>query len=277
MSTMSAHILVRWTSEPKWDVYPIRSLRSADLQCRLNDDHKYAKEMTEPVDVQWKDDKYAPAFVLAVGTAAAMERKRTKLAQAAPAEVPTTQSTADLTEVSTTNKRKCNCSAAQDLEEAKQQVENLEGRLEAAKKKVKLLKDELNEARQLLDVPKLVRKLVKATSAPPAATVVAPQVDIGNGVLVPQSLLARIKASAGKQPTRYARDLLRAVFTAEELAGSSLHGKACNARKEVAAKKALDPQRLDAVLSFTCLEFGVSEKEISGSLSSMLSRGQVVK
>lgn len=67
MSTMSAHILVRWASEPKWDVYPIRSLRSADVQCRLNDDHKYAKEMTEPVDVQWKDDKYAPAFVLAVG------------------------------------------------------------------------------------------------------------------------------------------------------------------------------------------------------------------
>lgn len=33
-----------------------------------------------------------------------MERKRTKLAQAAPAEVPTTQSTADPTEVSTTNK-----------------------------------------------------------------------------------------------------------------------------------------------------------------------------
>lgn len=274
---MSAYILVRWANEPKWDVYPLRSLKSVDLQCRLTDDYRYANVMTEPVDVEWTDGKCASAFVLAVGTAAAMERKRTKLAQAAPAEVPLTECTADPTEDSTTDKRKCSCSAAQHLEEAVQQVEKLEGRLEAAKKKVKLLKEELKEARQLLDVPKLVRKLVKATSAPPAATVVAPQVDIGNGVLVPQSLLARIKASAGKQPTRYARDLLRAVFTAKELAGSSLHGKACNARKDVATKKALDPQRLDAVLSFTCSEFGVSEKEIAGSLSSMLSRGQVAK
>lgn len=50
----------------------------------------------------------------------------------------------------TFSQRKCNCSAAQDLEEAEQRVQNLEGRLEAAKKKVKLLKHELNEARQLL-------------------------------------------------------------------------------------------------------------------------------
>lgn len=82
--------------------------------------------------------------------------------------------------------------------------------------------------------------------------------DIGNGVLVPQSLLARIKASAGKQPTRYARDLLRAVFTVKELAGSSLHGKACNARKDVATKKALDPERLDAVLCKSIMQAPLS-------------------
>ncbi|KAH9366931.1 hypothetical protein HPB48_021415 [Haemaphysalis longicornis] len=126
-------------------------------------------------------------FKIAKGTAAAMERKRTKLAQAAPAEVPLTECTADPTEDSTTDK-----------------------------------------------------------------------VDIGNGVLVPQSLLARIKASAGKQPTRYARDLLRAVFTAKELAGSSLHGKACNARKDVATKKALDPERLDAVLCKSIMQAPLS-------------------
>lgn len=56
------------------------------------------------------------------------------------------------------------------------------------------------------------------------------QVGIGNGVLVPQILVTRIKSSAALQPTRFVRDRLRAFFTAEELAGSSLHGKTCNAQ-----------------------------------------------
>lgn len=273
---MAAHVLVRWPNDLKWDVYPLRSLRSAELQCQLNDNPRFAKELTEPVDVEWKDGEFASAFVLAVGTAVAMERKRTKLVQAAPSDL-TTECASEPQQVATADKHKCSCSAAQDLEEALELVKNLEGQLEAADKKIQRLKLERNEARQMLDVQKLLKKLMKATTAPPAATVVAPQVDIGNGVLVPGSLLARIKSSAAQQPTRFARDLLRAVFTAEELAGSSLHGKTCNAQKQAAQKKALDPRRLQAVLSFTCSEFKVAEKDISGSLSSMLARGQVAK
>lgn len=280
---MAAHVLVRWPNDAKWDVYPLRSVKSAELQCRLSDNPKSAKELKEPIEIEWEDGKVAAAFILAVGTAIAMERKRTKLVQAEglasarPMEVPRSEHPLEPVEVSTTDKRKCSCGGAQDLEDVLELVKSLEGKLEAAGQKIKRLKQERNEARQMLDVPKLVKKLVKATSAPPAATLMAPQVDIGDGVLVPQSLLARIKSSAALQPTRFARDLLRAVFTAEELAGSSLHGRTCNAQKQAAAKKALDPRRLQAVLSFTCSEFGVSEKEISGSLSSMLARGQVAK
>lgn len=69
--------------------------------------------------------------------------------------------------------------------------------------------------------------------------------DIGNSVLI---WLACLKLSAGKQPTKFARNLLRAVFTAKELAESSLYGKPCNVKKDMPAKKALDSARLEAVV-----------------------------
>ncbi|KAL1481089.1 hypothetical protein MTO96_050474 [Rhipicephalus appendiculatus] len=74
------------------------------------------------------------------------------------------------------------------------------------------------------------------------------KVDIGDGVLLDKKLLDRISLSTPTQPSKFARALLRAVFTAEELENSSLKGKACPANKDDPLKKALDKRRLDAVV-----------------------------
>ncbi|XP_077536626.1 uncharacterized protein LOC144148979 [Haemaphysalis longicornis] len=267
MSESRDHVLVKWKDDDKWDVYPIRNIKSVEKQCMIADDPRVIKEMAcETVEVMWKDGEFAPAYILATGTAAAMERKRRRVAMASPPET-------------TAPKRKCSCGKEGELEAAQEKISSLEQELEAAKGKVKRLKEEREEARALVDVKKLVKKLTKAAESKPSAVAAAPveKVDIGNNVLVDTQLLARLKLSAGKQPTKFARNLLRAVFTPEELAVSSLYGKPCNVKKDVPAKKALDSARLDAVVSYTCATFGCPPREISGSLSTMLARGQFTK
>lgn len=63
---MTVHVLVRWPNDAKWDVYPLRSLKSAELQCRLSDNPKCPRELKEPVEIEWEDGKVAAAFILAV-------------------------------------------------------------------------------------------------------------------------------------------------------------------------------------------------------------------
>ncbi|XP_077545557.1 uncharacterized protein LOC144158523 isoform X2 [Haemaphysalis longicornis] len=150
------------------------------------------------------------------GTAAAMERKRRRVAVAS---LPAT----------TAPKRKCSCGkedepaqAKSELETAREKVSALEQELEAAERKVKRYKEERDEARAMVDVQKLVKKLTKAVDAfsagPSAVAAPVQKVDIGNNVLVDTQLLAHLKLSARNQPTKFARNLLRAVFSPEELA-----------------------------------------------------------
>ncbi|KAL1443010.1 hypothetical protein MTO96_046138, partial [Rhipicephalus appendiculatus] len=73
-------------------------------------------------------------------------------------------------------------------------------------------------------------------------------VDIGDGVLLDKKLLDRISLSTPTQPSKFARALLQAVFTVEELENSSLKGKACPANKDAFVKKALEKTRLHAVV-----------------------------
>ncbi|KAG0445277.1 hypothetical protein HPB47_017438 [Ixodes persulcatus] len=82
------------------------------------------------------------------------------------------------------------------------------------------------------------------------AVVPSMKVDIGNGVLVEQGTLSGLK-SASNNATKYARHLLKTVFTRDELKGKSLRGKKSNAYKEAEVKEALDPVRLKAVLAPT--------------------------
>lgn len=74
------------------------------------------------------------------------------------------------------------------------------------------------------------------------------QVDIGGGVTVEAVLLERLDTYCKGQPTKYARHLLRSVFSMEELQGKSLSGKVSNANKGTERKEGLDPVRLNAVI-----------------------------
>ncbi|KAG0440995.1 hypothetical protein HPB47_016086, partial [Ixodes persulcatus] len=72
--------------------------------------------------------------------------------------------------------------------------------------------------------------------------------NIGNGVLVPSTLLATLNKNYASQPNKLARHLVRIVFTAEERRGKSLNGKACNARKDIPAKECIDKGKMDAII-----------------------------
>ncbi|XP_037523605.2 uncharacterized protein LOC119400644 [Rhipicephalus sanguineus] len=77
---MGDHVLVKWASEDKWDVYPVRNIKSQTVVCQLVDDPKYVTTLTnQTVQVLWQDDEYAPAYILGIGSQVAMERKRTRL------------------------------------------------------------------------------------------------------------------------------------------------------------------------------------------------------
>lgn len=73
------------------------------------------------------------------------------------------------------------------------------------------------------------------------------QVNIGGGVLVEKTLLERLHSHCNG-PTKFARHLLRGVFTLEEMRGKSLFGKGSNANKNAEVKEALDPVRVNAVI-----------------------------
>lgn len=276
------HVLVKWASEDKWDVYPVRNIKSQTVVCQLIDDPKCVSTLTnQAVQFLWKDDEYAPAYILGIGSQMAMERKRTRLVmdQVAPSS-------------SARPKRKCSCGMEQELLILRQELEDSRARigelateLDKERFKRKKIKDKYVEAKELLDIKKMASNLRKATSqltdslssaaSPAPAIVPAAQVDIGDGVLIDEKLLERITLSTQTQPSKFARALLRAAFTVEELENSSLKGKVCPANKDAPPKKALDKRRLDAVVSYTCSLYKVSIKEIRTSLASMLARRQV--
>lgn len=76
------------------------------------------------------------------------------------------------------------------------------------------------------------------------------QVDIGGGTLIDKSVLEQLSRAcdSGSGPGKFARALLRHVFTDAELRGKSLFGgKGCH-RGEAVQKEALDTVRVEAVI-----------------------------
>ncbi|KAH7943925.1 hypothetical protein HPB52_013174 [Rhipicephalus sanguineus] len=172
---MGDHVLLKWASEDKWDVYPVRNIKSQTVVCQLVDDPKYVTMLTnQTVQVLWQDDEYAAAYILGI--------------------------------------------------DIKKMAKNLR-----------------KATSQLADA-------VSSVASPAPVTVPAAQVDIGDGVLLDKKLLERISLSTPTQPSKFARALLRAVFTVEELENSSLKGKVCPANNDAPPKKALDKRSLDAVV-----------------------------
>lgn len=84
------------------------------------------------------------------------------------------------------------------------------------------------------------------------------QVDIGEGVLIDKTVLNRLRAHCRGAPAKFARNLLRHLFTNEELQGKSLFGKGSNVRKDVPPKEALDPVRVNAIIGMYISHMGSS-------------------
>ncbi|KAL1445256.1 hypothetical protein MTO96_045121, partial [Rhipicephalus appendiculatus] len=83
-------------------------------------------------------------------------------------------------------------------------------------------------------------------AAEPESTVAASRedVDIGGGVLVENQVVAQLTSGCSAGPGKFARALLRHVFSEEELAGHSLFG----GKHAKGAREALDPTRVNAVI-----------------------------
>ncbi|KAM7291915.1 uncharacterized protein ISCGN_025213 [Ixodes scapularis] len=75
------------------------------------------------------------------------------------------------------------------------------------------------------------------------------QENIGNRVMVPATLLATINKTYGSQPNKFARHMVRIVFTVEERRGKSLNEKACNARKDIPVKQCIDREKMNAIIT----------------------------
>ncbi|XP_049517510.1 uncharacterized protein LOC125943141 [Dermacentor silvarum] len=151
----------------------------------------------------------------------------------------------------------------------------------AASQRVKQLEDEARELRKRAadaenildsyDMVKKLRKMMRKMEKKPSAAVEADKVNIGGGVLVETTLLERLHSHC-QGPTKFARHLLRSIFTVEEMRGKSLFGKGSNANKNAIVKEALDPVRVNAVIGYTCSKFATTTLHLKNSLSSMLAR-----
>ncbi|KAH7953628.1 hypothetical protein HPB49_010738 [Dermacentor silvarum] len=75
------------------------------------------------------------------------------------------------------------------------------------------------------------------------------KVDLGEGVLLDDATLTRLRRDAKNSAARFARGLLKVLFTADELENKSLFGRRSNAHKDAAQKEALDPRRVNAILN----------------------------
>ncbi|KAH7952574.1 hypothetical protein HPB52_024028 [Rhipicephalus sanguineus] len=65
---MGDHVLVKWASEEKWDVYCVKNIKYHTVVSQLVDDPKYVTRLTnQAVQVLWQDDEYAPAYILGIG------------------------------------------------------------------------------------------------------------------------------------------------------------------------------------------------------------------
>ncbi|XP_040064964.1 uncharacterized protein LOC115325473 [Ixodes scapularis] len=263
------HILIKWKSANKWDVYSVRTLVDEELSCRLCSDPTYI-DLVRDKDhlVKWDKNKAAaPAYLLAIGGEMAMEKKRNRLAATYEELHP--------------QKKRC-CNQAERIEELEKRVADLERENAKLRDQRILAEERLTRAEAGLDLQKMARRmkkslqvLVEQLPAHPAFAVAnvipAVLVDIGSNVHVDENLLEQLKRKE-TSPGPFARGLLTIVFSDEELNGHSLFGKKCNAQKEDTVKPGLDPVRVNAVIAYTCKIFGDKEKAVKASLASYLAK-----
>ncbi|XP_077486713.1 uncharacterized protein LOC144098016 [Amblyomma americanum] len=158
------------------------------------------------------------------------------------------------------------CSAALEMPELLAKIAELTAENEVLKRK-------LESAETTVDAYKMVKRLkgmmTKFEKSPGPCTP-ADKVDIGGGVLVDKSVLGLLNHS-NSGPGKYARALLRHLFSPEELQGSSLFGQQ-NTRTH-SKRGSLYQEKVSAVIGFTCRKFpDASAALIKNSLASYLAR-----
>ncbi|KAH8029251.1 hypothetical protein HPB51_024425 [Rhipicephalus microplus] len=226
-----SHILVKWVSSSLWDVYNVRAIVDTSVSLQLlMDANAIVNLRGTVVAVNWKEgEPAADAELLDFGLERTMERRRTRLVRLA--------------------------STASDSAEEVPREEN------APNEQVKELENEVRELRKRLEVAEnlLVHIVAKTQFFINFSFMELPEemqevpnlassnvVNIGGGVLVEKTLLERLHSHCNG-PTKFARRLLRGVFTLKEMRGKSLFGKGSNANKNAEVKEALDPVRVNAV------------------------------
>lgn len=124
--------------------------------------------------------------------------------------------------------------------------------MEQLEREKQVLVRQLADARNVAESLQLVKELKGILQNRESANIVVEsrKVDIGGGVMVDGMQLDQLLAYEHNTPSRFARRLIRMLFTHEELLGKSLFGKGCNRFKALNGeqKPALDPVRLNAVI-----------------------------
>ncbi|KAM7296699.1 uncharacterized protein ISCGN_021856 [Ixodes scapularis] len=251
-----SHILVRWLSEEKWDVYPTRVLVDTELGLRLMAEPSAIKDLRGSVVlVRWSaEEPPAEAMLIEAGQHSSLEKKRTRLAD--QADTASSQRT-PMEELQADNAALKKGNATLEEENAALRVEN--ERLQLAVRELEAV-IEADQVRQ-------------AGQAAAAALVPAAMTDIGCGVLVESSTLQVLRKAAKSSGCKFARSLLKVLFPNDSWKEKSLHGRRSNAHKDIDAKETLDPTIVKAILGYTCMEFDVQLTALTNSLSSMLARG----
>ncbi|KAH6942789.1 hypothetical protein HPB50_010545 [Hyalomma asiaticum] len=257
------HIVVEWKDEKKWDVYPLKCIADPSIVLRLMRDPSAALETLKDVfvDIKWDtNEPPSPARILGVGSAGSMERKPSR--EEARMNGPCGKNGAE--KVGHSEKDG-------EIQSLKRTVEELTGELHETKEQLRQLQECLDASRM---VKRLKHILDKAGADPqPGAVVAASKVDLGNRVLVDEGTLSRLRQDSKGSASRFARSLLKTLFSPDELENKPLFGQHSNSHKDAAQKEALDSRRVNAILGYTAKEFSCKTSEIKATLSSLLARG----
>ncbi|KAH7943913.1 hypothetical protein HPB52_013015 [Rhipicephalus sanguineus] len=150
-------------------------------------------------------------------------------------------------------------------------VEHSIGEVESQKRKINELEKENTDLKE--ENEQLKRALQDAENHHVAVGIPSSyMVDIGSGVMVEEAQVEKLERSCPGNPGKFARGLLRIVFSAKEMKGKSLFGRKCNAKKEQEAKEGLDPVRVKAVIGYTVSSLNADPVRVKTSLSTMLAR-----
>ncbi|XP_040075019.1 uncharacterized protein LOC120847372 isoform X1 [Ixodes scapularis] len=247
-----SHILVRWLSEEKWDVYPTRVLVDTELGLRLMAEPSAIKDLRGSVVlVRWSaEEPPAEAMLIEAGQHSSLEKKRTRLAD--QADTASSQRT-PMEELQADNAALKKGNSTLEEENAALRVEN--ERLQLAVRELEAVIDATGMVKRLHRMLRAQEadQVRQAGQAAAAALIPAAMTDIGCGVLVESSTLQVLRKAAKSSGCKFARSLVKVLFPNDSWKEKSLHGRRSNAHKDIDAKEALDPTIVKAILAVAAL------------------------